>query len=61
MNAKINRGCTVPVLSEKLRCMERHRETQVNMTTFAKISAIKKNGRKRGYDDGDLRCLKKKQ
>jgi hypothetical protein len=34
--AKINRGHKVPVLSEKLRCMERHRETQVNMTTFAK-------------------------
>ena len=43
ITAKINRGRTVPVLSEKLRCMERHRETQVNMTTFAKISAIKKN------------------
>jgi hypothetical protein len=32
--------------SEKLRCMERHRETQVYMTTLAKISAIKKTAEK---------------
>ncbi len=36
----------VPVLFEKLRCMERNRETQVNMTTFAEISAIKKTAEK---------------
>jgi hypothetical protein len=43
--AKINRSWTAPVLFEKLQCMERNGETQVNnMTTFAEISAIKKNG-----------------
>jgi len=41
--------------------MERHPETQVNMTTFAKISAIKKMAEKgKSRMVTTLRCLKKK-
>jgi hypothetical protein len=45
-SSKKNRSRMGPVLFEKLQYMERNTETQVNMTTFAEISAIKKTAEK---------------
>jgi hypothetical protein len=46
-----------PVLFKKLRYGKKYTETQVNMTTFAEISAKKKTAEKRNLkmDDGNLR------